>query len=185
MSISIFPKLPRLFVAGGALAATLLGAPFAVHAEKNVKAPGTICSPIKGDVSKINYTNTSVVNESTSSAKVMCPVILQSDNVNKPSNMFTRVIDRSTSADVKCRVYRFAYEVGQVWQSAEASSHGIVSPSDGSILQDIDPDGSGDGIILHDDAAPGFVLSMTCTLPGASSSSTRSEIVNFQMGQGT
>jgi hypothetical protein len=184
MSISI-SRIRRLLLAGGAMAATVLGVQLAVHAEKNVKEPGTFCSPIKGDIGKINYTNTSVINESTSSAKVMCPVIFHADSVNRPGNMFPRVIDRNTSANITCRVFGFPFDnvdTGQVWQSPQVSTSGTTDPITGNTLQDMD-DGSGDGIVLTD--VMGFVLTMTCTLPGAPSSSTRSEIVNYQLGQST
>ncbi len=165
------------------LAAGLLLCELDVHAERNMHTPGTACSPRKADVDKINYTSTSAVNESTTStAQVVCPIQLRSDSVNKPSNVFIRVIDRSTSADVSCTLFAFAdgHLPGTIYQKT-AKSSGTKDPA-GNLIQDINH-GSDEGINVAD--APGLVFTMTCTLPAAGGSSTRSEILDYQLGQGT
>lgn len=175
--------MKRALLSGAALLATLLAGQLTVQAERNVHVPGTACNPRLSDVSKIQYNNMSAVNEATSSAKVACPFMYQTDWVNKPSNLFLRVIDRSTSANVSCTVYAFAFDdlPGTVWQKT-ATSVGTSDPDTGNILQDINAPNE-EGIQLSD--APGLVFTVTCTLPASSTTSNRSEVVDYQLGQGT
>ena len=187
MTISKSPNglpdgLRRRLALVGTLALLLAPSPMA-HAERNVHVPGTACSPKKADVSKINYTNISAVNEANSSAQVVCPVHFRETSTNIPSNMFIRVIDRSTSANVSCTVYAIpdGSLPGVVYQKTSSSS-GTSDPDTGLLLQDIDHEFD-EGTVIRD--APGWVFTITCTLPAATSSSTRSEIVDYQLGQGT
>jgi hypothetical protein len=162
-------------------------APAFVHARRDVAIPGTACKPVKADVGKINYTATTVVNESTSQATVVCPFVYPSRPDLRPGQVFLRVIDRNNGANsdttnIVCTVFVFTHDGPGVVFTEKAKSTGSLNPDDPSNpIVDLDGVSGGDGI--HLDGSVGLVYSMTCKLPG-STSLGRSEIVDYQLAPG-
>ena len=106
------------------------------HADRNAHVPGTACTPRKSDVGRINYNNTSAINDDTAStARVACPVFYESQGTldangehNKPSNLFIRVIDRNRTADVSCTlsVYQNDNIGSPIWQRTAKSASFLI-----------------------------------------------------------
>jgi hypothetical protein len=179
--------MSRNLIAGAAvLLATLLGQdlgraqdPVAVP-DDAIHVAGTACRPRKSDVSKTNYNNTSIVNESSSSAKVACPVHLQENGFFlTPNDMEIFAFDRSSSSNITCTLFAFdGASPGTIFQEPAVSS-GTKDPVTGKSLQMLR---GIDGAIELSGFQGLHMFSLTCTLPGASDSSPRSEIVDYRIG---
>ena len=161
-----------------AMAALIAGSLFSQatpRADNTVHVAGTACRPRKADVSKTNYNNTSIVNEATSSATVVCPVQYQDDPFASPVSFEIFVIDRSTSSNISCTLFGFAdldIAPGNIFQEAGNSvgSGTAVQP-----LQTID------GNAFDIQGVPGLNFTFNCTLPSSSSSSNRSSVVSSRL----
>jgi hypothetical protein len=145
------------------------------RASRDIHLPGTACRPRKGDVGKVQLGNQSLVNEDSASATVACPITYQDNPAGSdPSSFKARVIDRSTSGNVSCTLFAFPeLEIptgGQLFQTTRTTS------GNGSTIREL-------AFTVPDESLHFQVYTMTCTLPGASSSSTRSEIFDYTLYQ--
>jgi hypothetical protein len=184
--------MSRIHLAAALFVAVLLG-PDIASADRIVHIPGTGCSPRKSDVGKINYgDDLGVINEDSSSAKVACPIFYESDSgmhasgeQNHPNDIFIRVLDRSSSASggtgtsskIYCDVFGFLDDdIGSPIFQKRADKKSILDPA--NIVTEI-THLDDQGVLIVE--SPGLVYTMTCTIPGASSSSKRSEILDYQL----
>jgi hypothetical protein len=165
----------RNMLGGLTVVAVVVVGQVAAQAARHIHIPGTSCRPRKADVSKIQLGNQSAVNESSSSATVACPVTYQDNPAGSdPNGFIARVIDRSSGSDITCTLFVFAElsvpTGGQLFQSARSSSG-----SSGS-LQTLSFTVPNPDLAMQ-------MFTMTCTLPGAGSSSTRSEVFDYTLTQ--
>jgi hypothetical protein len=172
----------KLLVGGAVLCVTFLGgvgaravtSQYLIADGNAIHVSGVACRPRKADVSKTTYTDTSIVNEANTSAQVVCPVQLQVSALGEfPADMAVYVRDRSTSANISCTLFVTDGESpGTIFQET-----GTSTGSNGAIHRIAGPDGNFDLQSWSDLE----LYTMRCTLPLASSSSTRSEIVDYRI----
>ena len=152
----------KRFLVGGAALAALLGLGLDAHA--GFQYSGTMCRPGRGDASKVTYnTNLGVYNDSTSTAKVYCPVPFDDDRV--PAFILVDVIDQNASADVSCTLTHLQLGGTPIFsqtQKTSGSSSGVQTLS----FDPIDPE---QGLLL------------TCTLPPQTSSGKPSRVVDYKI----
>lgn len=160
----------RTRLTGVAALAIALCGQLPAFAGLDIDVPGNACRPRKSDVSKIQFGTMSTINEATSSATVVCPVHYQDNPQGSNPNIFRiRMIDRSTSANISCKVMSFHdLEPGMLFQVTVNSSGSSSSQIERTVT--LDPNF-------------GAMFTMTCTLPASSSSSNRSEIVSYKLEQ--
>jgi hypothetical protein len=163
----------------------LLGLAAAVaHADDAIYVPGTACRARKADIDKISYTDISVVNESSSAASVVCPLhFMENADGFVPGDVRIMARDRSTSSNITCTLYAFSDTGAGVLFQEPVSSTGTKDPGTGKTLQMLRGiDGAIDIFNTTFESPPQVNFSLRCTLPGASSSTTRSEIVDYRVG---
>ncbi len=166
-------------IAAGAVA--LIAVTFASQAalrSETIHVPGTACRPKKSDVSKTNYNSTSIVNEATSSATVVCPVHYQDSPVENPIDLQIFVIDRSSSSNITCTVTGFPdldISPGAIFQESGSSSGSKSS---------IQPIVGIDGVAFDLQGFEGLMFTFSCSLPSSSSSSNRNEVVDYVLENG-
>jgi hypothetical protein len=164
----------RILVAGGLAAASLLGGALAVRAG-GPQGPGTICNPVKGDASKINYSQTfGVENASTSaSATVLCPIDFTSDPavLLGPSAIQIAYKARHATIPLTCTSLAF-YEDGYLAFSDPQSdvNNMVTSTFDFQVREAYEMFGT-------------EYFAVECTVPQVSADGRRSAIVSWQSGQ--
>jgi hypothetical protein len=135
------------------------------------EAHANICQPDKGDVEKLDYSNTGLFNESTSSsAKAHCPIEYISD-LHTGFNSATiaiRYVDRSSAENVSCTLFINLGDGSPVLTETKTSPAGSSNATQTFTWDISSPIGPNIG--------GGRQLVIQCTLPKATSSSTRSGV---------
>jgi hypothetical protein len=159
-------SLPAL---GGALIGSMVLRPGLARAGYDWESPATVCQPTKTDGGKVGYTGIALFNESTSaSAKVHCPLPYESnalagDNPIPIPSIEVVYLDRSPSAArVSCTLQVVDFDGNPVFTQT------LTSPGRSSTRQGLEFFG------LHKSMFAFAEVSITCTLPASTSSSTRS-----------
>ena len=140
------------------------------------EAHANICQPDKGDVGKLDYSNTGVFNESnSSSAKLHCPIEYISDLHTLGLNTTTirlRYVDRSSSANVSCTLFINFLDGASELTETQTSSGASNSTQSFSWT-------------IGSEIGGGRQLVIQCNLPQAASSSTRSGVRGITLDTNT
>jgi hypothetical protein len=138
--------LRNLVVTCALLAGGTAAAATAVH------APGTACRPTRSDASKVSYSSTGGVhNDSTSAAKVYCPIVHEVHADPAPRRVAVVVVDDSPTADVTCTLDGYDWQGGIGVTETKRSVGASVTPQ-------------GLTFALPDEALY-IIYNLTCTLP--------------------
>lgn len=162
-------RLARL--AGAFGAATVIAGAVAVFAG-GPQGPGTVCNPVKGHASRINYTQSKGVENlsSSSSATVFCPIDFTSNpSVLQPSAIQIAYRAAHPTIPVVCTVYAHSSDGFPIWDETLDDTN--------------NPAGTFDFQIISAWELGAEYFTVACTLPLAPSSSTRSQIITWQSGQ--
>jgi hypothetical protein len=141
------------------------------------EAHANICQPDKSDVAFLDYSNTGVFNESTSSSgKLHCPVEYISDLHTGGLNTTTislNYVDRSSSENVSCTLFINLFDGTPILTATQTSPAGASSSTQISSW------------VIGSEIGGGRQLVIQCTLPKAASSSTRSGVRGIRLDTNT
>jgi hypothetical protein len=151
-------------------AALAVAAGISTPARAGTVFSGINCRPQRSDASKVTYSasgtsiNQGVYNDSTSSAKVYCPVPYENDRT--PFSFFVDVIDQGASR-VSCTLYHLQVGGTPIFTQTQKTTGASASPQ----------------TLSFDIIDPEQPLLLTCTLPAQATAGKPSRVLEYEIMQ--
>jgi hypothetical protein len=138
---------------------------------------GNRCQPDTGDVGKFDLSNTGLFNvNSSSSGKLHCPIEYISDlhtgGLNS-TTLMVRYVDRSSASDVTCTLYINLFDGSPILTQTKTSPAGASDTTQAFEWS------------IGSEIGGGRQLEIQCTIPKATSSSTRSGVRGIRLDTNT